>query len=127
VLGAHLRGQPLNSQLTDRGARFLAPARTAPGYRLYRLDTEPPKPGLVRTGEPDGGAPDGVAGELWALPPAGLASLLAGLPAPMALGPVTLADGRTVVGFLCEPAALHGAREITEFGGWPEYLAAVED
>jgi len=30
VGGAHLRGQPLNHQLTDRGASLLRTARTAP-------------------------------------------------------------------------------------------------
>ncbi|MHB8690387.1 MAG: allophanate hydrolase [Solirubrobacteraceae bacterium] len=124
VLGAHLRGQPLNDQLLERGATFIADAETAPGYRLFALDTTPPKPGLVRDGDSDGatGAGAAIAGELWAMPPHGLATLLAGLPSPMALGPVTLADGRTVVGFLCEPAALDGAEEITSFGGWRAYL-----
>jgi allophanate hydrolase len=127
VLGAHLRGQPLNGQLLERGATFIADAETAPGYRLFALDTTPPKPGLVRDGDSgsgnhnDGGGSQ-VAGELWAMPPHGLATLLAGLPSPMALGPVTLADGRAVVGFLCEPAALDGAQEITAYGGWRSYL-----
>jgi hypothetical protein len=34
----------------------------------------------------------------------------------MALGRVQLEDGRAVVGFLCEPAALASAMEITRFG-----------
>jgi allophanate hydrolase len=124
VLGAHLRGQPLNGQLTGRGATFVCDAATAPEYRLYALNTSPPKPGLVH--DPDTCTTDataaGIAGELWAIPPHGLATLLAQLPSPMALGSVTLADGRTVVGFLCEPAALGGAEEITAFGGWRAYL-----
>jgi allophanate hydrolase len=120
VLGAHLRGQPLNGQLLERGASFIADAETAPGYRLFALDTTPPKPGLVRSGGGTGGGQ--VAGELWAMPPGGLATLLAALPSPMALGPVRLADGRNVVGFLCEPAALDGAEDITSFGGWRSYL-----
>ena len=41
----------------------------------------------------------------------------------MALGEVELDDGRTVVGFLCEPIALAGARDITATGGWRAYLA----
>ena len=48
VVGAHLDGQPLNHQLTDRGATFVARTETAPIYRLYALPTDPPKPGLVR-------------------------------------------------------------------------------
>jgi len=75
----------------------------------------------VRVGR-EGGA---IAGELWRLPPAGLAGLLAALPAPMALGRVRLADGSEPVGFLCEPAALDGAPDITAHGGWAAYLAAA--
>jgi allophanate hydrolase len=49
VVGAHLSGQPLNWQLTDRRARLMKTTRTAAGYRLYSLQgTQPPKPGLVR-------------------------------------------------------------------------------
>ncbi|MEY9214468.1 allophanate hydrolase [Thermobifida halotolerans] len=120
VVGAHLSGQPLNGQLTALGARLLAPVRTAATYRLFALDTEPPKPGLVRVTE--GGARIGA--ELWALPRAGLGALLAELPAPMALGRVVLEGGAEHVGFLCEPAAVAGARDITSFGGWRAFLAA---
>ena len=48
VVGAHLSGQPLNHQLTDRGARLLGATTTAHSYRLFALDTVPAKPGLVR-------------------------------------------------------------------------------
>ncbi|GLU46982.1 allophanate hydrolase [Nocardiopsis ansamitocini] len=120
VVGAHLSGQPLNGQLTALGARLLGQVRTAAEYRLFALQTEPAKPGLVRVGE--GGA--AVAAELWALPGAGLATLLAGLPTPMALGRVRLADGTHHVGFLCEPVALENARDITAFGGWRAFRTA---
>ena len=94
--------------------------RTAPEYRLHRLATDPPKPGLVRVA--DGGAT--VEGELWRLPSAGLGDLLATLPAPMALGRVRLDDGTAPVGFLCEPSAIDGAPDITAHGGWRASLAA---
>ena len=119
VVGAHRAGQPLHRELADRGARFVDVVRTAATYRLHRLATSPPKPGLVRVAE--GGA--AIEGERWRLPPAGLASFLAALPAPMALGRVTLEDGSTCVGFLCEPAALAGAEDITAHGSWLAYLA----
>jgi allophanate hydrolase len=121
VIGAHRRGQPLNHQLTDRGARFVATVETAPAYRMYALDTEPIKPGLVRVA--DGGEP--IEGELWQLPAAALGTFLAALPGPMVLGPVTLADGRTVVGFGCEPLAVAGAPDITHHRSWPAYLASA--
>jgi allophanate hydrolase len=118
VAGAHLSGMPLNPQLTERGARLLGEARTAPRYRLFALDTTPPKPGVVRV-EDDGAS---LPGEVWALSPAALGTFLAAIPQPMALGEVELDDGRTVVGFLCEPIALKGARDITATGGWRAYL-----
>ena len=118
VAGAHLSGMPLNHQLTERGARLVGEARTAARYRLYALDTTPPKPGVVRV-EDDGAS---LPGEVWALSPAALGTFLAAIPQPMALGEVELDDGRTVVGFLCEPIALEGARDITATGGWRAYL-----
>jgi allophanate hydrolase len=121
VVGAHRAGQPLNGELTGRGGRLLRSAATSAEYRLRRLDTDPPKPGLLRV--EDGGAR--IEGELWALPVAALGSFLAALPAPMALGRVRLADGTEPIGFLCEPAALEHAEDITSFGSWPAYLDAV--
>jgi allophanate hydrolase len=120
VVGAHLTGQPLNGQLVAAGGTLLGPARTARFYRLHALPTVPAKPGLVRV--PDGGA--AIEGELWRLPAAGLGAFVAALPPPMALGTVTLADGRGVTGFLAEPYALTGTPDISAHGGWRAYLAA---
>jgi allophanate hydrolase len=121
VVGAHLTGQPLNSQLTSRGARLLGAATTTAAYRLAALDTEPPKPGLTRVS--DGGA--AIAVEVWELSPAGLADFVFHVPPPMTIGKLELSDGSLVTGFLCEPFALKGARDITEFGGWRAYLASL--
>jgi allophanate hydrolase len=41
----------------------------------------------------------------------------------MALGRVRLADGREPIGFLCEPAAIEAAEEITAHGSWTSYLS----
>ncbi|MEV4031871.1 allophanate hydrolase [Streptomyces umbrinus] len=123
VVGAHLSGQPLNSQLLSLGARLERTTRTAPVYRLHALSTEPPKPGLVHVGE--GGA--AIEAEVWRLPAEGLGRLLAALPRPMALGRVELADGDEAPGFLCEPGALDGARDITEYGGWRAYLNSRDE
>jgi allophanate hydrolase len=118
VVGAHLSGMPLNSQLLGRGGRLVRTTTTAPVYRLYALRTDPPKPGLVRTGA-TGAA---VEAEIWELPAEGLGSFTAALPRPMAIGRVELADGTGVPGFLCEPSALDGAEDITSYGGWRAYL-----
>jgi allophanate hydrolase len=129
VVGAHLSGQPLNHELIAAGGTLLGPAATAPCYRLYALATQPPKPGLVRVAPAQdalgrvapppaavGGA--SIAGEVWRLPAAGFARFMTGLAAPMTIGRVSLDDGRDVLGFLCEPAAVPGAADITSFGGW---------
>jgi allophanate hydrolase len=47
VVGAHLTGLPLNHELTERGARLVRPARTAPRYRFSAMTgTVPSKPGF---------------------------------------------------------------------------------
>jgi allophanate hydrolase len=121
VLGAHMRGEPLNDELTGRGARFVADARTAARYRLYALPTQPPKPGLVESG-PGGYS---IEGELWELPPGALAEVLATLPEPMLLGAAELEGGERVTCFFCHGSATAGAREISEAGGWRRHLAAT--
>lgn len=121
VVGAHLAGEPLNHQLVACGASLVGPVQTATAYRLLALDTVPPKPGLVRVAE--GGA--SIAGELWRLPAAGLGAFVAALPAPMAIGRVLLADGRSVAGFLVEPVSAASAADISEHGGWRAYRAAT--
>ncbi|MEJ3405193.1 allophanate hydrolase [Rathayibacter sp. YIM 133350] len=120
VVGAHLSGQPLNHQLVAAGGSFVAEVVTSADYALFALQTVPPKPGLVRV--EDGGV--AMQGELWALPAAGFGAFVAALPSPMAIGKVTLDDGRAVSGFLVEPIATDGAPDISRFGGWRAWLSA---
>ena len=120
VVGAHLRGMPLNAQLTERHARFVEATFSADAYRLYALpNTTPPKPGLIRSAE---GAP--IAVELWDMPVHLFGSFVALIPAPLGIGTLTLQDGREVKGFICEGAAIEGATDITHLGGWRAYIAS---
>lgn len=120
VVGAHLRGQPLNAQLRSLGARFVAATHTAPTYRLFALpESIPPKPGMVR--DVSGG---GIEVEVYELSEEAFGKFVAAIPSPLGIGSVTLSSGETVKGFLCEEIALRGAREITSFGGWRAYLAS---
>jgi allophanate hydrolase len=121
VVGAHLTGQPLNRQLVEAGGTLVRAAFTAPQYRLHALETVPPKPGLVRVAE----CGVGIEGEVWRLPAAGFGTFVAAIPAPMAIGTVTLADGAQTSGFVVEPLAIANAPDISQFGGWRSYLAAV--
>ena len=122
VVGAHLSGMPLNSQLRERGARLVAETRTAPDYRLYALPgTVPPKPGMVRVAPGTGAA---IVVEVWEMPLAHYGSFVALIPAPLGIGTLTLADGSSVQGFVCEALALEGAEDITTHGGWRRYIAS---
>jgi allophanate hydrolase len=120
VCGAHLQGLPLNHQLLERGAVLLERTLTAPHYRLYALPGGPPaRPGLVRV-ETQGAA---IELEVWSMPAAAFGGFVAGIPAPLAIGKLTLADGRNICGFLCEAHAVQRAQDITHFGGWRAYQA----
>ncbi|MBQ4780702.1 allophanate hydrolase [Pectobacterium versatile] len=122
VVGAHLTGMPLNHQLTRRDAVRVEETHTAENYRLYALaNTQPAKPGLAKS--TDGAA---IIVELWDIPLARFGEFVAEIPAPLGIGTLTLLDGRQVKGFICEPAALSDAVDITEFGGWRHWLARQE-
>ncbi|WP_017936332.1 allophanate hydrolase [Nocardioides sp. Iso805N] len=128
VAGAHLGGQPLNPDLVARGGVFLELTSTASDYRMYLVDGPLPRPGLTRV---PGSAADGAAGsggglevELWSLPIASVGGFLATIAAPLGLGPVELADGRTVTGFICSADGVDPTREITEYGGWRAWLGS---
>jgi allophanate hydrolase len=126
VVGAHLRGQPLNWQLQEAGARFVMATQTAAAYTLYALaNTQPPKPGLVRVTDQQG-AP--IAVEVWEMPLRSFGKFVADVPAPLGIGSVQLANALTVKGFICEPSAVSngsGALDITSFGGWLAYLDSL--
>lgn len=119
VFGAHLRGEPLEFQLRDLGARWAGDVQTAPRYRMTVLPTQPPKPGVLRVS--DGGT--SLHGQRWTLSPAALGIFLAQLPAPMQLGQVELADGSWEVGFGCDASAAVGP-DISGHGGWLAAKAA---
>jgi allophanate hydrolase len=122
VVGAHLRGEPLNGELTQRGAlrrrdhdrARLSPVRAVRRDQRRRRETGP-------RARAAGGAP--IAVEVWEMPVDAYGSFVAGIAAPLGIGTLTLADGATVQGFVCESAALDDAQDITRFGGWRAYRA----
>ena len=124
VVGAHLSGMPLNGQLTARAATLMASTQTAPDYQLYALPgTVPPKPGLLRVAMGEGHC---IAVEVWEMPAQHYGSFVALIPAPLGIGTLSLSDGSSVQGFICEPWALQGAQDISHFGGWRAYLASLQ-
>ncbi len=123
VVGAHLSGMPLNSQLTERAARLVSRTQTAAHYKLYALkNTTPPKPGLLRVADHTGHSIDV---EVWEMPLQHYGSFVALITSPLGIGTLVLSDGSTVQGFICEPQALLDALEISHFGGWRAYIQSL--
>jgi allophanate hydrolase len=120
VVGAHLSGQPLNWQLTGRGARLLKTCRTAPGYRLYAIEGTIAKPGLVRQDRFQG---PGIEVEVWAVPEDRFGGFVEAVAPPLGIGNAVLDNGDSVKCFICEPYAIPAAAEITHYGGWRKYLS----
>ncbi|MEP6836811.1 MAG: allophanate hydrolase, partial [Bradyrhizobium sp.] len=120
VVGAHLSGMALNGELQALNGRLLEATTTATDYKLFALDTTPPKPGMQRV---DAGTGSAIKLELWALSAAAFGKFVAAIPSPMAIGTIRLADGRSVKGFMVEPIAVTGARDISSFGGWRAFVA----
>lgn len=121
VCGAHLVGQPLNWQLQDRGATFKIKTTTKPDYALYAL-TDGKRPALVPKE-----AGTAIEIEIWSMPMAEFGSFVAGIPAPLGIGKVTVESGESLSGFICEEGGIVDAIDISHFGGWRAYLAAKQN
>ncbi len=117
VNGTLMRGLELNSNLLAVSAIFIRETTTEPTYRLWSINDR--HPAMVRV--KNGGVT--VAVEIWAVPPAGLASILLREPPGLSIGKVKLVDGSEILGVLGEPALCEGQKEITSFGGWRAYTA----
>jgi len=119
VNGTLMRGLELNPNLLAVGATFVREDATVPAYRIYSIRDR--HPGMVRVAT--GGI--SVLVEVWAVPPAGLASILLKEPPGLCIGKVSLLGGEETLGVVAEPILCEGMREISEFGGWRAYRAAA--
>ncbi len=54
-----------------------------------------------------------------------LGLFVAGIPAPLGIGPVELDDGESVNGFLCEEFGTRNAQDITAYGDARRYLSQI--
>ncbi|WP_410575075.1 amidase family protein [Amycolatopsis sp. cmx-4-61] len=112
VFGAHLRGQPLNADLTALGARFAGPVRTTEAYRMVLLDTEPPQPGVLEGGT-------SLDGERWRLSPAAFERFAATLKEPFVLDRVVLDDGSAPLAVRCLTAE---GPDLDRYESWRGYV-----
>jgi len=121
VCGAHMSRLSLNHQLTELDASFVKTTQTASGYRLFDVpDKIPRRPGMIR----DIQSQTMIELEVWQMPLENFGAFMMQISSPLCIGSVILEDETIVYGFLCESDYLIGAKEITEYGGWREYLTS---
>ena len=111
-----MRGLELHENLAAAEAEFVRESKTEPTYRLYSINDRHPAMQRVKTGG------DSVAVELYRISPSGLASVLANEPPGLSVGKVKLHDGQEVLGVLGEAILCESGVDITEFGGWRNYI-----
>lgn len=97
VGGAHMAGLPINAELLEAGGEYVRLTRTDTNYRLHVLETPlGPRPGIERFA----GEGPGVEVEIWSIPTERLGWFSGKVPPGLSLGPTTLLDGSTVLGFV---------------------------
>lgn len=122
VCGAHLSGMPLNWQLTERGGTLKLKTKTAPSYRMFVIeDDKPLRPGLIQ----DDQQGHAIEVEVWSIPKAQFGSFVDGIPSPLGIGKVQLANNEYLSGFICEYQATIGAKEISNLKSWRNYVQGL--
>jgi allophanate hydrolase len=114
VCGLHMRGFPLEKQMIEHGAVFIREAKTAPQYKLIKLPSNPPKPGLIHLGEPGAS----IEVEVWEMPLTEFGRFVSLIPSPLGMGRVQLEDGTEIPGFICEASADKKGEDLSHTGGW---------
>lgn len=120
ICGSALRGQPDHQNL--QSAQFLRAAKTKPNYRLHAA-ADGWHPAIYAV--PAGGM--SIPGEVYELTPDQYEHLLSTEPPNMYPADVTLEDGEVVTAILYpqELVELHRWPDISHYGGWAAYKAAM--
>lgn len=116
VNGTLMRGLKLNKNLD--GAEFLGEFKTKPMYRIHTIGDV--HPGMYAVEE--GGI--AVPGEMYCMSDETWQRVEAGEPPHLYCGPVHLEDGRVVDGILFPKEEALKHPDISNFGGWREYMAS---
>eukprot|EP00270_Netrium_digitus_P016945 TRINITY_DN6142_c0_g1_i1.p1 TRINITY_DN6142_c0_g1~~TRINITY_DN6142_c0_g1_i1.p1 ORF type:complete len:387 (+),score=109.32 TRINITY_DN6142_c0_g1_i1:116-1276(+) len=123
VNGTLMRGLALNENIIDAGGTFLREAATSADYVLFSINDE--YPAMVR-GSSSSTLTASIVIEVWEVPSSGISSLLLNEPPGLTIGKLKLQEGGEVLGVLGEPFITEGAKNITSFGGWRAYKAAMD-
>jgi hypothetical protein len=119
VNGGLMRGFADNKNLLDVKATFIKETKTEPIYRLFSINDI--HPAMMRVKE--GG--QSISVEIWAVPLEGLGIVLTQEPPGLCIGKVRLVDGEEVLGVLGELICCEQGKEITQYGGWRNYLKTL--
>lgn len=122
VNGTLMRGLELEKNMINAGAKFLFESRTEKCYRLWSIRDI--HPAMLRV-DPAEEPCTSVDVEVWEVPAEGLVSILQNEPEGLTVCRARLEDGQTVLSVVAEPILLRGMKEITEFGGWRNYLKSL--
>ena len=118
ICGSALRGQPGHGNLN--GATFIAPARTAPRYRMASVRDEHPGVYEVQSG---GVA---LAGEIYEFTDEQYRALMESEPPDLYEASITLDDGSTIHAMVYPQALIEerGYPDISSYGGWATFTAS---
>ncbi|MCQ2081203.1 MAG: allophanate hydrolase [Lachnospiraceae bacterium] len=114
VCGLHKKGGALEYQLTELGGSYVKTTTTSANYKLFRLNTIPVKPGLVR--DENG---EEIEVQIYSLPKNKFGAFMDRVSEPLVIGDIELVDGKYVKGFLCQSYATKNAEDITGMGSFP--------
>ena len=117
VNGTLMRGLELEGNLRQAGAIFLKESKTEQSYRLYSINDKYPAMIKVASGG------NTVDVELYEISEEGLQEVLSKEPPGLTIKEITLIDGSLVQGVVGLEEITKGQKEITEYGGWRNYLA----
>jgi len=116
VNGSLMRELALNKNLIGAQAVFVREDKTSPNYRLWSIDDS--YPAMMRN-DRDGAEIDL---EIWQIPLNGLIEVLKSEPPGLGMGKIELKDGEWVFGVLGEKYICEDRLEITQWGGWRNYI-----
>ena len=119
VNGTLMRGLELENNLKAVNAIFIKESQTEKAYRLFSIDDK--YPAMVKDAK--GSAIDV---ELYEISEQGMQEVLSKEPEGLTIKEITLIDGSKVQGVVGLPFIIENRKEITNYGGWRNYLASKE-